>query len=148
MSSASFYFFLKINYLISYPYAGCHSGQQTALLPLLPTLPASPVPSPVTAICRYVCHQLLHVTHSGAWNALPHDGNGVFPTDTLTSDKQLTVPSFLSCDGVRHPYQGPGRRQHNPKRDSHICHPDVPGHCLRALSSPVPIFAAVNQSLP
>lgn len=115
MSSASFYFFLKINYLISYPYAGCHSGQQTALLPLLPTPPASPVPSPVTAICRYVCRQLLHVTHSGACNALPHDGNGAFPTDALTSDQQLTVPSYLSCGGVCYLYQGPGRRQHDPK---------------------------------
>lgn len=67
VSSASFYFSLKINYLIVYPYAGCHSGQQTALLPLFPTLPASLVPSLVAAICHCVCHQLLHATHGGAW---------------------------------------------------------------------------------
>lgn len=60
-------FLFKINYLIVYPYAGCQSGQQTALLPLLSTPPASLVLSPVTAICLYMCHQWLHVTHSGAW---------------------------------------------------------------------------------
>lgn len=106
MSSASFYFPLKINYLVVYPYAGCHSGQQTALLPLLPMPPASPVPSPVATICRCVCCQLLHTTHSGAWTRSAHDGNGAIPTEALTSDKQQIIPCPLGCSGVATSIEG------------------------------------------
>lgn len=136
---------LKINYPVVYPYAGCHSGQQTALLPLLPTPPACPVPSPVAAICRCVCRRLLHMTHGGAGTCCAPHANGAVATEALPSDKQQIDSSLpLALRWGRHLYQGPGRRWHDPEgetshRKANPLSPCHAGECLRVLSFPWPL---------
>lgn len=51
---------------------------------------------------------------AGPGHALPHDGNSAVHTEALSSDKWQTVLCLLGWQG-HHLYQGPGRRQHDPK---------------------------------